>query len=108
MEKSFLFFSRHGKFVGHFVRHPFNGRCLPIVADADLVDMEFGTGAVKITPSHDPNDFECARRHGLPISPSIFHDDATITETAGGVAYSGLDRFVARQRIRQDLDGKQL
>jgi len=56
---------RYKDFVGKYVIHPFNGREIPIIADSILVDPKFGTGAVKITPSHDFNDFECGKRHKL-------------------------------------------
>ena len=57
---------RHAHLVGGHATHPIDGRRIPIIADAELVDIELGTGAVKITPAHDPNDLACARRHGLP------------------------------------------
>ena len=57
---------RYTDVVGKHAVHPIDGRLLPIIADAELVDMEMGTGAVKITPAHDANDLACARRHGLP------------------------------------------
>ena len=56
---------RYKHLHGKFVVHPFNGRRIPIICDAQLVDMAFGTGAVKITPAHDPNDYECGKRHNL-------------------------------------------
>jgi len=93
---------RHAAHIGCFVRHPINGRHLPIIADADLVDMEFGTGAVKITPGHDPNDFECSQRHGLPVH-NILNGDATIAAGIGCDQYAGMDRFAARAQLRDDL-----
>lgn len=66
---------------GKFVIHPFNGRRIPIVTDSITVDMEFGTGAVKITPAHDPNDFECAVRNNLEFI-SLMNDDGTYNENA--------------------------
>jgi len=67
---------------GKFVIHPFNNRRIPIVTDAITVDMEFGTGAVKITPAHDPNDFECGMRHGLEFI-NLMNDDGTYNSSAG-------------------------
>ena len=75
-------------------------RCIPIIADT-YVDPEFGTGALKITPGHDPNDYEIGRRMGLPML-NIMNDDGTLNATAG--AYTGLDRFVARERIWADIE----
>ena len=97
---------------GHFVKHPIHGTALPIIGDAELVDMQFGTGAVKITPGHDPNDFACAQRHGLAVS-TMFNGDATITAEAGGGGqeqggYAGIDRFAARERLRHDLERRGL
>lgn len=74
---------------GAFVVHPFSGKRLPIVLDATLVDPAMGTGAVKVTPAHDFNDYECAQRHGLPIEPLI-RPDGTLT-VAAGPSYSGTD-----------------
>jgi len=75
-------------------------REIPIIADAS-VDREFGTGAVKITPAHDPNDFEMGQRHNLP-QVDVMTDDAHMSEAAG--PYAGLERFVARARIIADLE----
>ncbi len=72
---------------------------IPVVADA-YVDMEFGTGAVKITPAHDPNDFEVASRHGLPII-RVLTDDGKVNENGG--KYEGMDRYEAREAIVADL-----
>lgn len=74
-------------------------RRIPIVADT-YVDREFGTGALKITPGHDPNDYEIGRRVGLSTL-NIMNDDGTLNTLAG--AYAGLDRFDARKRIWADL-----
>ncbi|UCB42842.1 MAG: valine--tRNA ligase [Dehalococcoidales bacterium] len=79
---------------------PAVNREIPIVAD-DAVDPEFGTGAVKITPNHDPVDFEVAQRQGLPLV-NILNDDATMNENAG--PYQGLDRFACREEIVADLE----
>ena len=79
---------------------PLMNRPLPIVADS-YVDMEFGTGVVKITPAHDPNDFEVGKRHGLD-EINILNDDATINENGG--KYCGMDRYEARKAIVRELD----
>jgi valyl-tRNA synthetase len=91
---------RYRDLVGATVVLPLLGREIPIVADA-YVDPSFGTGAVKVTPAHDPNDFEIAERHGVP-KVNILNADATIT--AEGGPYAGLDRYEARQRVVADLD----
>ncbi len=87
-------------FIGKKVRLPLLGREIPIVADS-FVDREFGTGAVKVTPAHDPNDFECGRRLGLPAI-NILHPDATLNENAG--PYAGLSVEAARKRVVADLE----
>ena len=79
---------------------PLTDREIPIVADY-YVDKEFGTGAVKITPAHDPNDFEVGKRHNLP-ELNIMNDDATINEKYGG-KYAGMDRYEARKAMVEDL-----
>ena len=86
--------------VGRKAVLPAIGRVIPIVAD-EAVDPEFGTGAVKITPAHDPVDFEVAEREGLPLV-NILNPDATMNEEAG--PYAGLDRFACRKAILADLD----
>ncbi len=91
---------RYAHLVGRFAVLPVLGRRLPIVAD-EYVDPEFGTGAVKITPGHDPNDYELAKRHNLPML-NIMHPDATLNEGAG--PYAGMDRFVARKAVLADLE----
>ena len=73
---------RYKHLHGKFVIHPFNGRRIPIITDSITVDMEFGTGAVKITPAHDPNDFECGQRNNLEFI-SLMNDDGTYNENAG-------------------------
>jgi valyl-tRNA synthetase len=87
----------------HLVRKkallPLMNREIPIVADT-FVDREFGTGVVKVTPAHDPNDFECAKRHGLP-EIDIMTDDGKLSAAAG--KYAGLDRFEGRKRVVEDL-----
>lgn len=71
--------------------HPLDGRKIPIVADGVLVDMEFGTGAVKITPAHDPNDFDTGKRHNLPFI-NILTDTGCLNDI-GGQKFSGMPRF---------------
>ena len=90
---------RYKHLVGKKVMLPLMNREIPIIAD-DMVDLEFGTGAVKITPAHDPNDFEVGRRHSLE-QIDVMTDDAHMNEQAG--TYAGLDRFVARRKIVEDL-----
>ncbi len=85
--------------MGRRVRIPFVERDVPIIAD-DVVDRAFGTGAVKITPAHDPDDHATGQRHGL-AAPTVLADDATVTAT--GTTYDGLDRYEARQQIVADL-----
>lgn len=78
---------------------PLVNKQIPIIAD-EYVDMEFGTGVVKITPAHDPNDFEVGNRHDLP-RVNVMDDDGTMNELAG--KYAGMERFAARKAIVQDL-----
>jgi valyl-tRNA synthetase len=89
---------RYRGMVGRKVRHPILQREFPIVADAVLVDPTFGTGAVKVTPAHDFNDFEVGRRHGLPM-PSVIGPDGRMTAAAGPLA--GKDRFEARREVKR-------
>ena len=91
---------RYTHLVGKMLELPLCGRQIPIVAD-EYVDKEFGTGAVKITPAHDPNDFEVGRRHDLPVI-NVMNDDATINEN--GVKYEGMERYEARKAIVKDLE----
>ena len=91
---------RYKDMVGKKVILPALKRIIPIIAD-DAVDPEFGTGAVKITPGHDPVDFEVAQRHNLPLI-NILNPDATMNENAG--PYVGLDRFACRKAILADLE----
>jgi valyl-tRNA synthetase len=91
---------RYRAMVGRTVRIPFVERDVPILADA-AVDRAFGTGAVKITPAHDQNDYELAKRHGLPMI-TILDDAAAVN--ADGDGYAGLDRYEARARIVADLE----
>jgi valyl-tRNA synthetase len=92
---------RYKDLVGQKVRLPLVGRLIPIIAD-DYADPEKGTGAVKITPAHDFNDFKVGQRHGLEAI-NVLTPDARINE-AGPAAYQGLDRFVARKKIVADLE----
>ena len=92
---------RYKDLVGKKCLLPLTDREIPIVADY-YVDKEFGTGAVKITPAHDPNDFEVGKRHNLP-EINIMNDDATINEQYGG-KYAGMDRYEARKAMVKDLE----
>ena len=91
---------RYQHLVGRKVLLPIVNRQIPIVADS-YVDMEFGTGVVKITPAHDPNDFEVGKRHNLE-QINILNDDATINENGG--KFEGMDRYEARKAIVKELD----
>jgi len=91
---------RYRAVVGKMLRHPILGRELPVVADAILVDPKFGTGAVKVTPAHDFNDFEVGRRHGLEMI-SVIGLDGRMTAAAGPLA--GQDRFAARKEVKRLL-----
>ena len=91
---------RYKDLVGCMLELPLTGRQIPVIADA-YVDREFGTGCVKITPAHDPNDFEVGKRHGLE-EICIMHDDATID--LPGSPYDGMDRYEARKAIVADLE----
>ena len=91
---------RYRHLVGKKVLLPLMNREIPIIADT-YVDREFGTGVVKITPAHDPNDFEVGKRHNL-AQIDVMTDDAHMNEAAG--KYAGLERFVARARVIADLE----
>ncbi len=91
---------RYKSFKGKKVLLPIVNRELPIVEDS-YVDMEFGTGVVKITPAHDPNDFEVGKRHNLEVI-NILNDDATINSNGG--KFAGMDRYAAREAIVKELD----
>ncbi len=91
--------SRYKNAVGRAVIVPLVGRVIPVIADA-LVDPDFGTGAVKVTPAHDPADFEIGINHGLE-RVNIFNKDATVNEN--GLRYAGLDRYEAREAVLNDL-----
>ena len=90
---------RYKDVVGKYVINPANGDRLPIIADR-YVDMEFGTGAMKCTPAHDPNDFVIGQKHGLP-HPICMNEDATMNELCG--KYQGQDRFVCRENLVNDI-----
>ena len=92
---------RYAHLVGRTVTLPLTGRAIPIIAD-DYVDREFGTGAVKVTPAHDANDYAVGQRHGLPAI-GVLALDATLNDNAPE-AYRGLDRFVARKQVVADLE----
>ncbi|KAJ6989708.1 hypothetical protein D5086_014430 [Populus alba] len=96
---------RYSHLHGKFAIHPFNGRKLPIICDAILVDPNFGTGAVKITPAHDPNDFEVGKRHDLEFI-NIFTDDGRINSL--GSEFAGMPRFEAREAVKEALQKKGL
>ena len=95
---------RYKNLVGKSVILPIIDKEIPIIAD-DAVDASFGTGALKITPVHDPADFEVAQRHNLPLV-DIMNPDATMNESAG--PYQGLERFACRDRVLADLKDKKL
>ncbi|MEZ4390937.1 MAG: valine--tRNA ligase [Polyangiales bacterium] len=96
---------RYRDLIGKTVRHPFVDREFPIIADAILADPTKGTGAVKITPAHDFNDFECGRRHGLG-EITILNPDGTLN--AEGGPFAGMDRFAAREAVKKALEEKGL
>ena len=91
---------RYARFVGRTALVPILDREVPVIAES-YVDRAFGTGALKITPGHDPADYEIGRRHGLPVI-SVLGQDATMTEAAG--PYVGLDRFECRRRLWADME----
>ena len=91
---------RYQHLIGKSVMLPLMNRVIPIVTDT-YVDMEFGTGVVKITPAHDPNDFEVGKRHNLPII-NVMNDDATINKNGG--KFEGMARYDARKAIVEELD----
>ncbi len=95
---------RYTYLKGRMVWLPIVNKAIPVVED-EYVDMEFGTGVVKITPAHDPNDFEVGKRHNLP-EVNILNDDATIN--ANGGKYEGLDRYEARKQIVKELEAEGL
>ena len=93
---------RYKDLIGNEVHLPLTGRTIPVIADPILADPEKGTGAVKVTPSHDPNDFDCGMRNKLEFI-EIFNDDASLNENVPE-KYRGMDRFAARQMVVKDLE----
>ena len=91
---------RYQQYIGRTVLVPILNREIPVIAD-EYVDREFGTGALKVTPGHDPNDYEIGRRHNLPII-NIMNPDATLNANAG--PYAGMDRFEARKKLWADME----
>ncbi len=91
---------RYSHLIGKSVMLPIMNRVIPVVTDT-YVDREFGTGVVKITPAHDPNDFEVGKRHNLPVI-NVMNDDATINENGG--KYCGMERYAARKAIVEELE----
>jgi len=91
---------RYQHLIGKHVLHPFADRRLPIVGDSVTVDMTFGTGAVKITPAHDANDYECGKRNNLPFL-TIFTDEGLVSPGCG--QFSGMKRFEARKAVLAEL-----
>ncbi|CAN7096473.1 unnamed protein product [Brassica rapa subsp. narinosa] len=98
--------ARYKHLHGKFAVHPFNGRKIPIICDGILVDPNFGTGCVKITPAHDPNDCEVGKRHNLEFI-NILTDDGKIN-TNGGSDFTGMPRFAAREAVLEALNKKGL
>src|SRR2546421_12929133 len=92
---------RYQHLIGRLVTIPLVNRDIPIIADPLLVDREKGTGAVKVTPAHDFNDYACGQRHELPLI-NILNPDGTINSNGG--AYAGLDRFKAREKVTEDME----
>ena len=96
---------RYKHLHGKMLKHPFVDRLIPVITDAELVDMDFGTGAVKVTPSHDPNDYQTGKRHNLPFI-NIMTDDGKINENGG--KYAGMHRLEVRSLVIKDLDAAKL
>ncbi len=92
---------RYQHLIGKMVTIPLVGRAIPIIADGELVDPTLGTGAVKVTPAHDINDYRCGVRHKLPMI-NILNPDGTINQNGG--AYQGLDRLKAREKVTEDME----
>src|SRR5699024_7663207 len=93
---------RYAHLIGKTILLPLMNREIPIIAD-DYVDKDFGTGVVKITPAHDPNDFEVGLRHNLP-QINVMNKDASMNEEAG--KYAGMDRFEARKAVVEDMEAE--
>mmetsp|Transcript_23836 Transcript_23836/g.36767 ORF Transcript_23836/g.36767 Transcript_23836/m.36767 type:complete len:705 (+) Transcript_23836:54-2168(+) len=91
---------RYKHLHGKFVLHPFTDRKIPIICDSELVDMEFGTGAVKITPAHDPNDYQCGMRHKLEFI-TVLTEDGAMAENCG--QFAGMMRYDARIAVEEAL-----
>jgi valyl-tRNA synthetase len=91
---------RYKRLIGKRVTIPLVNRDIPIIADGQLVKKELGTGAVKVTPAHDLNDYKCGERHKLPLI-NILNADGTINENGG--PFAGLDRYVARERVTEQM-----
>ena len=98
--------ARYTHLHGKFVQHPFLPRKIPIILDAEAVDMEFGTGAVKITPAHDQNDYNTGKRHNLEFI-NILTDDGLLNENCGP-EWAGMKRFDARKKVIEELKQKGL
>ncbi len=96
---------RYTHLHGKFVQHPFLPRRIPVITDAELVDPEFGTGVVKVTPAHDPNDFATGKRHDLD-EINILNLDGTLNAEAG--PFQGMERFKARRAVKEALEAKGL
>ena len=94
---------RYRHLVGKMVRLPLTGREIPIIADGILVDKDLGTGVVKVTPAHDPNDYACGLRHQLPMI-NILNPNGSLNGFCG--EYAGLDRYVAREKVVADMTEK--
>jgi valyl-tRNA synthetase len=92
---------RYAHLVGKMVRLPLDGREVPIIADAILVDRNLGTGVVKVTPAHDPNDYACGQRHKLQMI-NILNPDGTLNENAS--RWQGLDRYEARKQVVAEME----
>eukprot|EP01114_Cavostelium_apophysatum_P004351 TRINITY_DN1456_c0_g1_i1.p1 TRINITY_DN1456_c0_g1~~TRINITY_DN1456_c0_g1_i1.p1 ORF type:complete len:1062 (+),score=371.97 TRINITY_DN1456_c0_g1_i1:313-3498(+) len=97
--------TRYKHLHGKFLVHPFHDRKIPIVTDDVLVDMSFGTGAVKVTPAHDPNDYLCGKRHNLPFI-NMLNDDGRLNENSA--QFKGMLRFDAREAVLEELKKKGL
>ncbi len=93
--------ARYQHLIGKQLRHPFVDRRIPIIADSILVDPKFGTGAVKVTPAHDFNDFATGKRHQLPMV-NIMNKDGTLNDNAG--EFKGMERFAARKAVKKKLE----
>ena len=96
---------RYKKYIGKMMKVPFTDREIPVIAD-DYVDREFGTGALKVTPAHDINDYELGKKHNLPLI-NIMNKDATINDQ-GGIKYKNLDRFECREQLWEDMKNMNL